>query len=213
MRNQYYADSRDVFKWSAILRWVRAHRLRSVLQVVMLRPDDDSNEGGTVHLPGFHEEAVARFFEEERRKFSRRPSLRDVRRIASLPNECGGGFEIRVFDRPFSGSGYFEEAAELARALPSPAMTFLDPDTGMGKGNGPQRHKQVRVEEIRSLYSSLRDGDMLTLFQYSWRQKNWVEHLEAMFRDAVGNAPVEYVREAELALFAVCKGKQPLPGR
>lgn len=209
MRNQYYADSRDVFKWSVILRWVRAHRIRTVLQVAMLRPDDGSSEGGTVHRPEFTEEPVARFFEAERREFARHPHLRDIRRISRLPQTCGGGFEIRVFDRPFGGFGYFSEAARLASTLPEPAMTFLDPDTGMGRGNGPQRHKQVRVDEIRAVFSALRGGDALTLFQYRWRQPDWVEHLDAMFRGAVGDVKTEHASDASLALFIAVKDARP----
>ena len=206
MRNQYFGDSRDVFKWSVILRLVRAHSIRTVLHVAMLRPDDGSGEGGTTHLPSVVEYPVRQFFEAERRAFERNSNLRDIRRIAELPTACGGGFGISVFDRTFNRVGYFDEVLDTIGALPSPALVFLDPDTGMGQGKGVQRFKQIRVDEVGAVFAALRTGDVLALFQYKWRRAGWVRYLKEMFRGAVGGAAAEHVADRDPALFSAVRG-------
>ena len=206
MRNQYYGDSRDVFKWSMILKLVRDHGIRTVLQVAMLRPDDNSGQGNTTHLPNNAVKSVLSFFEEERQVFESDPRKRDIRRITRLPDYCGGGFRIEVFDKIFSGKSYFEEAKEAIRNLHRPALILLDPDTGMGEAKGQRRYKQIREDEIRSIFSQLEPRYVLTLFQYKWRCKNWITYLENKFKGAEGNANTEHTADTDLVLFSAIKG-------
>lgn len=205
MRNQYYGDSRDVFKWSVLLRLIRTHRIRAVLQVAMLRPDDGSAEGGTRHEPGVVEPSVRAFFDAERRAFERDPALRHIGRISRLASACGGGFDIEVVDRVFTRVGYFAGVVSVVTSLSSPALVFLDPDTGMGQGMGPRRHFQIRDKEVVQVFAALRSGDVLALYQHGWRQADWVAQLKERFRASVGGLAVQYVAERDIAIFSALK--------
>lgn len=96
-----------------------------------------------------------------------------------------------------SGAPY--QAGPLPLGYTSIALTI------MGQGNGPQRSKQVRVDEVSSVFSALRSGDVLALFQYKWRRVDWVNHLKEMFRGAVAGAVVEHVADTDLALYSARK--------
>lgn len=205
MRNQYYGDSRDVFKWSVLLRLIRRHRIKAVLQVAMLRPDDGSGEGGTRHEPGVVEPSVSAFFDAERLAFEQDPGLRQIGRIKQLPSACGGGFDIEVMDRVFNRVGYFPAIVSAIATLSNPALVFLDPDTGMGGGTGPRRHFQIRDREVAQVFAALRNGDVLALYQHGWRQEEWVTRLKERFGASVGGLPVQHVAESDLAIFSVLK--------
>lgn len=209
MRNQYYGDSRDVFKWSVIVRTLRAikpYRIKAILQVAMLRPDDGSTQGGTLHHPSIVEEPVLRFFEAERKAFQSDPRQRDIRRITRLASRCGGDFEIRVFDAPFPRKTYFQDAIDAIQELRRPALIFLDPDTGIGRANGRQRGKQVREDEVRLIFASLQPLDVLTVFQFKWNRVDWVDHLQGIFQQAVGHdVRIERAVDADLALFSAIR--------
>jgi hypothetical protein len=172
----------------------------------MLRPDNNDFEGKTKHLPAIVEEPVRRFFEEERAAFGSDPGARDIRRVRRLPEACGEPFEIKVFDRPFDRTGYFEGVAGLVPSLQKPALVFLDPDTGMGQATGRQsKHKQIRPAEVGLVFAALRPRDILTLFQYRWRRADWVKSLTAMFEAALAGSKAQIAVDKDLALFSAVK--------
>ena len=73
MKNQYYGDSRDVAKWTVLLRLARTHALPLIIQIAMLTPDDKTSHGSQRDDPVDADPDVRRFFAEERDLFARDP--------------------------------------------------------------------------------------------------------------------------------------------
>src|SRR2546422_8952123 len=133
MKHQYYADSRDVWKWTALVRLAQQHALRTVLQVAMLTPDDDTSQGSQKSDPPDADPTVARFFADERKVVSAEGSLTRIDRVAELGKLCEPPMAIEVVSEPFRTDGreaYFLGVCRLVDEIGQPTVCFIDPDVG-----------------------------------------------------------------------------------
>jgi len=191
MKNQHYSDSRDVSKWSVVVRLAREHLIRHVFHVAMLTEDDENRGGVTVNGPEISEDCVVKFFEREHEAFLR-GEPKDIGRITGLPASCGMGFRANVFDRPFRSldgqdfrKAYFSDAMDLIALMEEPSLVLVDPDGGMGGAKGGKRHSQIRPEELSRLFIRLRPGNGVMLFQHRQNIDSWIKVMEGRFRSAV----------------------------
>lgn len=76
MKQQYYADSRDVAKWATLVRLAKMHSLATIMQIAMLTPDDVTSHGSQRNDPPDADQTVAHFFAEERKAISKDVSLK-----------------------------------------------------------------------------------------------------------------------------------------
>lgn len=167
MKDQWYADNRDLVKWAALVHLARSVGAKRITQVAFYRADETTpelqNGDGAVPLPI---EVMEHF--------------RDVRKISGLAEAVG--LEIEVIRDPFCCNGsakierqqYFAVLRKrLAEAAGKRKIVFLDPDTGIaGKYCGPEH---VSVSEISSLFNQLESGDCLAVYQHAARRGTWVE--------------------------------------
>lgn len=188
MRNEFYADTHDVGKWSRIVRLVREHGYREVYQIAMLLPDRNRNEGGNAYRPRVVEPKVEEFFLEERRVLRGNDAPpREVGRVERLPHAVEMDFTISVEMEPFETSRadrtrYFSTIVDgKIHRLGSPLLAFLDPDNGVykinsgGESDAPRPAGQhVSVHEIASTYNALRIGDGLLLYQHNPHIEGWL---------------------------------------
>jgi len=207
MRHQFYADSRDAQKWSIILD---AARNRSVLWVVMLRPDAgtsgfDANHGQNYQSIEGHE-AVSRFFAAERKRIADGHG-KDLLRTAFLFEELGVPFQIFNETYPASSKAqdaYFEKVIALlnAREASRRDIVFLDPDNGIAGANAGPEH--VRVEHLKSVWAALRPADSLIIYQHQYRQTDWVGTKRKLLEDVVG-VPVATFGNGAVRFFVTDK--------
>jgi hypothetical protein len=126
MRNQFYSDRKDVWKWSLLLEL--AGGTHHIFQIAMFRPDQGIH-GNDFCDPGSCNHAVKRFFAEERLL-----GVRDISRVERLlPGR------ITVFmDLYMNGcrAAYFDHVIEITRKT-KPKVVFLDPDNGIGSDTRP----------------------------------------------------------------------------
>lgn len=178
MRNQWYADHRDVVKWGVLFQLAATHGLRSILQVA--------------YLPKIDDEAVV--ISSELGKTNVDPRVlnhfRNVNRISEISGECCP--RIKVFAKPFTACSRPDYTLEAAKAIhdisPRPAAVLLDPDTGLAEK--PASSKHVLSSEVSELWSALQSGDWLVLYQHAARKVGWLEARRASFCNAIGDAPV-----------------------
>lgn len=213
MRNQFYWDARDVSKWSVIVQLAREYQAKVILQVAMLRPDKMDTQGSTRHDPLLCDDAVKRFFDDERRI-----GIRDFRRVTCLPDHCGFDFEVKVIDTGFWGQGFGSYRAEYFLSviksfpdLPSPKIVFLDPDTGMTAADHPSpRH--VGCKELQRLFGQMSVGDILLVYQhkpmYARSGSEWWVKAEQLAKDAVGtDVPIKSYVDDDVAFIALHRAR------
>ena len=175
MRDGWYADGRDLIKWSALAHLVQRERLRSVVQVAMFRASKRptiETATGQVEVPA---ELWAHF--------------RDVQGIRSLG--ASAGFEVFIIDELFSARNrvaYFGKVAEQLRQVPEGKAVLLDPDTGFEPRKPNAKH--VTEPDIRAIWATLIAQDWLLLYQHQWRQTDWKAVATAKFAAACGGCSV-----------------------
>ena len=157
MRNEFFGDDRDLFKWSRVLDL--ADPDRQIIYVPMFRPDYRLSK----HAANGIREDVRQFFREDRMK-----SIKNLApdRIV-IPN-----WEI------YEDSGrvtYFEKVRTAIEDAPNThRVIFVDPDTGMQPQNASSKH--IRDGSVRAIWGWMRDGDTLVIYQHAPqdRRADWV---------------------------------------
>jgi hypothetical protein len=173
MRDQYYGDWKDVWKWTVIAQQVATANSARIVYAAMMRPDDEQVGHGCSFgdVQGAHNGVVA-FFEQERRDFALegnvvgRPRLRRVNRIAAL----SGGIRNPI---AFIGAQYSSTSRSYyfdSQVLPwlhvnrnqQPIVVLLDPDSGLSQAAEPN-DCQLGVTELQTVWNTLQLGDVLVL--------------------------------------------------
>lgn len=199
MRDQWYANDRDVVKWSALVHLARRESIPTIVQVAMCRPDPPpaplATALGKVECPS----EVVRHFR----------NLEDIQRLAGAT-----GLVIEVLLAPFRDRvRYFGGVVErIRRERAGALLVFLDPDIGVvSERPGPEH---VSSSEVATLFEALRPGDLLVCYQHGRRQKDWRGKARRAFANAPGVPSFDVeVLASDLArdvlLLAARKGAAP----
>ena len=179
MRNEYYSDRKDMWKWSVLLGL--AGDSHHIFQLAMLTPDNGTH-GFDSGVPQNCDARVRDFFLQERRKSSY--TVYGVEQL--LPSR------ITVLNSPDSNqkfyskrlnSKYFDEAILKVQERGSePKIVFLDPDVGLEIKNSDDRH--VLEDDISRIWDVLRPNDYLVLYQH--RDRTSIDRFLRLKKEQLG---------------------------
>ena len=163
MKNQYFGDTRDLFKYDLVLRILGCvPALRSFTFIPMLTADDRSSDGSrTDHrrarAAGSQNTSLVRYLEG-----CIRDGRRDIREI--LPFFRDRGITVHLHGEGFT----HQERAGYFRSIPDPwfrdALVLLDPDVGLEVARPTGKH--LLFAEIRDLLGRMTGSSVLMVFQY-----------------------------------------------
>jgi hypothetical protein len=167
LKNQYFGDRRDLFKYDLLLDLIESHGSNRLAFIPMLTPNDGSGEG--------------RLTPADRR--SRRPALfdflkacldagkRDIRKLRELMPQFGVDY------LPFRDADWFTQGnrTEYFEAVPSEylreSVVFFDPDIGLETGTlgymlrqGPEKY--LLYPELLTVWSRMPDESVLVVYQH-----------------------------------------------
>lgn len=170
MRDQWYADNRDLVKWGVVLTLAERYAAKHILQVLYYRPNNWPHlevDGEQIPLP----ESVTRHFRQ----------ATAVSRIdASVPVEL-------IADIFADRERYHRIVIDRIRArTQSPGIVLLDPDTGLEPGVATLDH--VLDTDLAALWNELHVGDLLLFYQHQTNRNGrpWVEPKKEQFERALG---------------------------
>lgn len=167
MRDEFFSDDRDLFKWSLVLDLAESHR--RVLYVPMCRPDDRLTTKNGIR--------------DDVRAFFRTNRMKTITQLS--PNR----FDVVSWNEynDQSRREYFASVCHFLTARPSGVthMVFVDPDTGIESTKPNSQH--VRTVQIAMVWSCLRHGDILLVYQHAPQNRpaDWPADKVAQFGDAV----------------------------
>jgi len=175
MRDQWYADHRDLVKWATLLHVAQTHGIGTIVQVACYRPDAFAQhklsvDGMEVDIPG----AVWEHF-------------RNVHAIQRLTERTG--IAIQVLDDLYCqprNAYYTRIARRIAEPREHPWVVFLDPDTGIEPGNASLNH--VLEAEVDQVFEAMLLGDMLVFYQHARHTSTWQDDTKAQFARAIKRA-------------------------
>lgn len=203
MRNELYADNKDLYKWNKLILHARNHKQR-LIWAAMFRPDKKKH-GEDWEGPPDVEAAVRDFFLSERQVIEADPMRRDLWRTAVLLDQEGVSHVVVKTDYAWGHQGRKTYVQNLANMYLEPVdrpatLLFLDPDNGMGSSRGGH---QVHPKHLPVLLRAARTGDSIAMVQFQHHEKNWMKTRMGEFATALGVDPgkVDPHKYCNMALF------------
>lgn len=168
MKDQYFADKRDFFKYDLLLHLMGCGLgFEQLLMAWWLTPDDQSSDGEVRDYPvSTRSQVLHDWLQAQHHRQHRRVSrLADFDGIKHAAWTYAQVLEY-VPDDPDSRAAYVDTVAGLAGS--PPGVVFLDPDNGMmaGKVSRSRRCKYVDYPEVRRLVAAMHPESLLVVFQY-----------------------------------------------
>jgi hypothetical protein len=169
MRDEWYADNRDLVKWGVLLQLAGRFESGHILYLAFYRPSKfgplviDSQEYDLA------EEVIAHF--------------RDLQAIGGINSKV----RLTVFDLPFHDrTAYLKAALTLVASVGQErSIIFLDPDTGLQpsdnnrKPQKPRKPKLVHVlkPEVHAIWKAMKAGDVLAFYQHQTNRagREWIK--------------------------------------
>lgn len=176
MKDTWYADQRDLLKWSALAYLAQRQSLDLIVQIPFLRPGDRPflrDRNAEISIPP----EVWNFF-------------RNVRGVRSLGKRLGRC--VIVFDEEFvprKREEYRHRIAAKLAMLSKPKVVLVDPDTGIEPKEAKPEH--ATKDDIRAIWNVLKPGDWIVLYQHASRRKAWRKEASTRFGIACRNARME----------------------
>jgi len=171
MKNQYFGDIRDLFKYDLIQNIMAQSKiLERCIWVAMLTDNDERRDGERRSHPkaGFNNEELKAFLDnydkaKSERNIAHLQSVRFFREprvlVFSLQRERG------EFLPDFNHSSRRSYFAEVEGALRPNSLLFLDPDTGIEPPSRRSEH-HVLLREIAGLHSAMDASSVLMIYQH-----------------------------------------------
>ena len=159
MRDQWYADNRDLVKWGVLVTLAQQYAPRHILQVLYYRPSTWAGielDGEKVPLP--------------------EPVVRHFRQAAAI-SQINVPTAVEVIADTFANrEEYHRMVIERIRArISSPGIVFLDPDTGLEARVPSLDH--VLTTELATIWAELNADDVLVFYQHQTNRNGqpWID--------------------------------------
>jgi hypothetical protein len=199
MKDQYFGDARDYFKYHLLGELVqRVPGLEKLTCVWMLTPPDATGEGN-VHFSDDEELP-------ELTGFLRRHLESGDRRVYHM-REFFRSQGVRYFpwgDVPpyFATRGRKEYFDQIPAGYLERALVFFDPDIGLTMGRATSKHLAIR--ELQTMYDRMDSQSVAVIYQHRARKKDFWSSMGRRIEESV-KTPVCWIADAAIAFFILVK--------
>lgn len=201
MKNQYFGDNRDLFKYDLIQTILtESNYVRNFLFIAMLTSDDNSTEGSKINYrnakAGFSNNSLVNHLLK---------SIRTTRNINQIvPYFKQAGHTIEIIDEKFTNierSQYFDKVVN--RSLDN-SLIFFDPDNGLEVRHNNEKH--LLFSEIFLTLEKNNEDNLLMLYQHFPRvkRKKYIENRQSEIQLRLGLKSL-YISDNEIVFFFITK--------
>lgn len=179
MKDIWYADNRDLVKWSILLHLAKQYDINHILQIAYYR----ESEFSTITI--------------DDSEFTIPNEVQDhFRNINNIKN-IAGSVAVDVFNQELDDRDSYLKQAILAieKYNNKAVIVFLDPDTGL-EPNHPNLNHVLDIE-ANKIWGKLKSGDIVVFYQHQTNRNGrpWIEPKRQQFSNAL-NVPIENVKIA-----------------
>lgn len=207
MKNQYFGDNRDLFKYDLVYQIIQAGLVDHFTFIPMLTkgPGDEDDRRKAV---GRNNSDLVDFLNECRRK--------DGRNINQLENFFKD--KITIYkkddeDKYLSNDyrkrkDYFSQILVKTDDLLSKSLVLVDPDKGL-EPEGKTKKEHVKYCEIKAIYKHMGKSSILMIFQDLARKSpnSYITQTFEKFNNELGaNQPI-YIHDGKTLFFFLAKDK------
>jgi hypothetical protein len=202
MKNQYFGDARDYFKYDLLDRLASdLPQVRTLALLWMLTGPDGKNHGQVAFVPDPELPELTRFFHERldprddhRCRVSEMPLY-----FARRPFETYSYRDDREDFAPWTRDAYFRD---LPEQVLRDAVVFFDPDNGMEPKNTTAAH--LRFDELAGVLDRMGESSVAVVFQFQRRVHGWVATIAREIALAT-HRPVAHIVEGPLAFYVISR--------
>jgi GxxExxY protein len=201
MKNQFFGDKRDLFKFHLALHIMESiPQLKTFTYVPMLTPNNESGHGSLTDYPRPPCHADLHQFLQQ--------AVQGDRNIQSLREF----FKNRSFRyQPYQDSTYFVQDSRNAYFQDIPAenlrdaLILLDPDVGLKAQAQGDRH--LRFDDVAGLCGRMNENSILTIFQFLFfpNDPQRIADIQTRLRSALPAAQVAECHQDQVVLFLLAK--------
>lgn len=204
MKNQYFGDRRDYFKYDVLEQLATdVNDLQQLTCLWMLTPPDGTGQGHVPFVPDPELPQLTAFF---------RAKLRWSEPTQPRVGDMAVYFEGRPFrffsyrdDRddfgPATRSEYFDSVPDEALQR---AVVFFDPDNGMEPGRATEKH--LRFEELGGVLARMDRNSVAVVFQYSRRVGDFWTVMARQLVDRL-HRRLAYIADPTLAFYVLASSE------
>ena len=184
MRDIWYADKRDLIKWTTLYHLAHIFKGSLILQIAFYRKE---KQFGKVIIDGQEKEIPKEVISH----------FRDIHKIRDIKFQV----PVKIFDQSFEYKkeevkhrhNYLLSAIELLGSYRKEKLiVFLDPDTGLQpeqtKSKTRPKPEHVSEEEVKKIWDELKPEDVFVLYQHQTNRngKSWIEPKKIQLANAIG---------------------------
>lgn len=211
MKNQYFGDTRDLFKYDLILEILRkSDILNHFTFIPMLTGSDGTSDGMKIDYSkakaGVRRKELVDFLQRCVR--SGRRNIEELKRFFK-DSELTKELSITIYkkDEHFSHEERGKYFAEIGKKLLSKSLILVDPDTGLEvESMRGMEEKYVKYEEVKSLYDRMARDSVLMIWQFIPRvkRKPYFSKVSKRLKKKVGNLPI-WISDNKVVFFLLTK--------
>lgn len=203
MKNQYFGDIKDLFKYD-IVEWMirKLPSLDRFTFITMLTPNDSRGDGNRLN----YNERAGSLNEKlvDRLKGCIDAGKRNVSEIRPYYAEQGIGIYIYGENDYFTNTGRAEYFAGIGSELLEHSLIFVDPDNGLQVTRSNKRH--LLYSEAADLFNRMSKDSVLVLFQHFKREEHALTVSNVAYKIAATcNVQPMCIWDSEIALFFLAK--------
>lgn len=200
MKNQYFGDDRDLFKYDLVHKVINAGYAGLPTRFTLI-PMLTKDEGRKKGKPGTKHPELVNFLNacttsEKRNIRQLEAFFKDKISIYGANDHfCSESSEMR--------NEYFKQ---VRCHLLQKSLILVDPDIGIENGKLTEKHLQY--SEVKELYDNMGSDSILMIFQFIPREKRetYFPRICGEFKQKVGNLPI-YISDNQIVFFFLAKDK------
>ena len=208
MKNQYFGDNRDLFKYDLVLQIIKEGLAKHFTFIPMLTPDVPSSKNAKREGEQ-RNRSRAKAGRENRdlRKFLDRFSDKNKRDIKHLnvwfKKSRIKAVTLRNYFSHADRVKYFREASKIL--LPK-SVICVDPDVGLEFEVRKPKEKHILYSELTDLYKQMDNDSLLMVFQFIPRKKRetYFPRICGELKQKLGSPPI-YISDNQIAFFFLAK--------
>ena len=201
MKNQYFGDDRDLFKYDLVHKIINAKCADLPTRftfIPMLTEDEGCKKG----KPGTKHPELVKFLNDC--TASKKRNIRELKEFFEDKIRIYGANDYSCSESSEMRNEYFKQ---IRRHLLQKSLILVDPDIGLENGKLTEKH--LRYSEVGELYDRMDSDSILMIFQFRPRGENretCCQRISEKLKKEVGNSPI-YISDNQIIFFFLAKDK------
>ena len=201
MKNQYFGDVRDLFKYDLIQHLIsNIDCLKQLFFVAMLTPDDNSKEGNKVSFnkakAGYNNTQLVNFL------YDALVTERKLNKIISYFKSHN--IKTELIEEIFDHNQRKEYFQNITKGSLDKSIIFFDPDNGLEVKNNNEKH--LLFDELKMVINNMDDDSVVMIYQHFPRVKR-LQYIELRKKEIVHNTKTQctFISDNEIVFFFIAK--------